>query len=184
MMTETVNRVEKLTAKQIECLALVPLYLSSKDIARVVGISNHTVDRRLKDAMHILNVGSRGEAARIYLRYIEAHPEAASRTGGYQGLVYQNEALARAPRSDELDAPHRSVDRRGAEVTDYTHDAEGLSFGQGEQAGLRWSVLAGVDRDNNLSAFVRVLVILTCAMAAIASFALLVNVAEGLSRLR
>lgn len=182
--SKPLERIKCLTTGQLDCLRLVSLHYSSKDIGRRLSISSHTVDSRIRDVLRTLNVANRAQAARMYDDYIKSCPSEADALVDYQRLIYQSPRLSFPRESRKTNVTHRSVDRRGAEVADFAHESEGTSFGRGEESGFRWSVLAGVDRDNDLSAFVRVLVILTCAMAAIAGFALLVNVAEGLSRLR
>lgn len=57
--------IAKLTDSQRAYLRLVLAHQSSKQIAQAFGISAHTVDKRIKEAMRILGVGSRIEAARI-----------------------------------------------------------------------------------------------------------------------
>ena len=54
-----------LTDGQRDCLRLVYNHMTSKDIARILGVSPHTVDMRLRTAMKTLSVGSRIEAARL-----------------------------------------------------------------------------------------------------------------------
>lgn len=63
--------------------------MSSKEIARELGISSHTVDRRLKDALPILGVASRHEAALLFERL--------AAEAGYQPLAYQSPALVAPP---------------------------------------------------------------------------------------
>ena len=63
------ERLNKLSEAQRICLRMVFMHMSSKDIARELGISPHTVDQRLKGAMQILGVDSRVEAARILARH-------------------------------------------------------------------------------------------------------------------
>ena len=58
----------QLTAKQRECLHLVVLRKSSKEIARILGISKPAVDQRLLSARRVLNASTRDEAALIYAR--------------------------------------------------------------------------------------------------------------------
>lgn len=58
--------VERLTAAQKECLRLVFRQMSSKDIAKTLGTSPHTVDNHIKSAIQKLNVANRREAA-LYL---------------------------------------------------------------------------------------------------------------------
>ena len=62
------SRVEQLTAKQRECLHLVVLRKSSKEIARILGISEPAVDQRLISARRVLNAATRDEAALSYAR--------------------------------------------------------------------------------------------------------------------
>ncbi|KKC25975.1 helix-turn-helix domain-containing protein [Sphingomonas sp. SRS2] len=57
--------IAKLTDSQRAYLRLVFAHQSSKQIAQTFHISAHTVDKRLKEAMRILGVNSRIEAARI-----------------------------------------------------------------------------------------------------------------------
>jgi len=59
------DRLSKLTESQRAYLRLVLAHNSSKQIAQHFGISAHTVDKRLKEAMKILGVTSRVDAARI-----------------------------------------------------------------------------------------------------------------------
>lgn len=74
-------RVARLTAGQRECLDLVDDHATSKEIARQLGISRHTVDARLRGAIQTLGVSSRREAAIIY--------RAAMQAQGYQPFAYQ-----------------------------------------------------------------------------------------------
>lgn len=75
-----------LTEGQKDCLRLVDDLLTSKEIARKLGISPFTVDQRLDAARRKLNAPSRKTAARIYL-------ELESRSLP-QPLVYYPEHLA------------------------------------------------------------------------------------------
>jgi DNA-binding CsgD family transcriptional regulator len=78
------DRVARLSDGQRQCLALVDQHLSSKEIALKLGISPHTVDQRVRQSLHILQVEKRGEAARLVA--------AAMRDGhdpAYQRLIHQ-----------------------------------------------------------------------------------------------
>lgn len=75
------ERIERLTDKQRECLRLVFMHRSSKEIARELGIGVDAVDQRIKTAMRTLDVESRTEAARM----LASHEG----MGPYQRLVYQ-----------------------------------------------------------------------------------------------
>jgi len=59
------DQISRLTDSQRAYLRLVLEHRSSKEIAQDFDISAHTVDKRIKEAMRILGVGSRIEAARI-----------------------------------------------------------------------------------------------------------------------
>ncbi len=82
------DRIQKLTDAQRVCLRMVLMHLSSKDIARELGISPHTVDQRLRMAIQTLGVANRFEAARILARYESQTP--------YQSAVYQTPHVAPA----------------------------------------------------------------------------------------
>ena len=71
----------KVTEGQRACLRMVLQHKSSKEIGRALGISSHTVDQRLKQAMKHLGASSRVEAARR-LAALEDGPE-------YQSLACQ-----------------------------------------------------------------------------------------------
>ena len=75
------DRIERLTEKQRECLRLVFMHRSSKEIARELGIGADAVDQRIKTAMRTLDVESRTDAARL----LASHEG----LGPYQRLVYQ-----------------------------------------------------------------------------------------------
>lgn len=59
-------KVERLTDKQRECMELVVMRKSSKEIARELGISKPTVDQRIASVRQIFGVNNRDEAAIIF----------------------------------------------------------------------------------------------------------------------
>ena len=73
-------RVARLSAGQLDCLRLVNDHLSSKEIAGELDISPHTVDQRIRGALHILGVERRSQAARIVAQH----------SGPYQRLIHQS----------------------------------------------------------------------------------------------
>ncbi|MFN7398580.1 MAG: LuxR C-terminal-related transcriptional regulator [Sandaracinobacter sp.] len=87
------SRVARLTAGQRECLFFVDDHATSKEIARQLGISRHTVDARLRGAIQTLGVSSRREAAVIY--------RAAMQAEGYQPFAYQSPQIVTGPREAE-----------------------------------------------------------------------------------
>jgi len=74
------QRVSRLTQGQLDCLRLVDQHLSSKEIATELQISPHTVDQRIRQALQILGVENRKQAARIVAQY----------SGPYQRLIHQS----------------------------------------------------------------------------------------------
>jgi DNA-binding CsgD family transcriptional regulator len=74
------QRVARLTPGQLDCLRLVDQHLSSKEIAAELNISPHTVDQRIRQALHILGVERRTQATRIVAQY----------SGPYQRLIHQS----------------------------------------------------------------------------------------------
>ncbi len=89
------ERIQKLTEAQRVCLRMVLMHLSSKDIARELGISPHTVDQRLRMAIQTLGVANRFEAARILAKY--------EGPATYQSAVYQTPHVAPTPVRDTVD---------------------------------------------------------------------------------
>jgi DNA-binding CsgD family transcriptional regulator len=76
----TGDRVARLTPAQLDCLLLVDQHLSSKEIAAELHISPHTVDQRIRQALAILGVERRSQAARVV----------AQANGPYQRLIHQS----------------------------------------------------------------------------------------------
>ena len=90
------DRVAQLSEGQRDCLRLVYKHMTSKDIARILNVSPHTVDMRLRTAMKTLAVANRIEAARML---VQSEGEA------YQALIYHPSELPTADDSAEMDAP-------------------------------------------------------------------------------
>lgn len=95
----SVEQSADLTEGQKACLRLVDKHHTSKEIARILGISPFTVDQRLDAARRKLNADSRKEAAKIF---------AGLDHGLSERLVYEPQGLeypALAGRSDEPSGP-------------------------------------------------------------------------------
>jgi DNA-binding CsgD family transcriptional regulator len=101
------ERVARLSAGQLDCLRLVDQLLSSKEIATELDISPHTVDQRIRQALAILGVERRAQAARIVARH----------RGPYQRLIHQSPYIepSPAPSHPEAAVGHqiRHADRAG-----------------------------------------------------------------------
>jgi DNA-binding CsgD family transcriptional regulator len=85
------ERVARLTEGQLECLRLVDEHLSSKEIAVKLGISPHTVDQRIRQALQTLGVPRRAQAARIVAQHSEP----------YQRLIHQAPYIETTPAAGE-----------------------------------------------------------------------------------
>lgn len=59
------DRVDRLTGRQKDCLQLVGEGYTSKQIGRMLGISSATVDNHIRATLEVLQVTSRAEAARM-----------------------------------------------------------------------------------------------------------------------
>ena len=73
------ERVARLSQGQLDALLLVDQHLSSKEIAVELGISPHTVDQRIRGALHVWGVERRSQAARLVAQV----------QGPYQRLIHQ-----------------------------------------------------------------------------------------------
>lgn len=106
-MVETERPFEELTDKQRECLRLAAEHMSSKEIARALGISASAVEQRLKYAVRTLGARDRREAARLFSRW-----EASCGETTYGAAVVPAEAAAAHPAftgaqaSDAWERPH------------------------------------------------------------------------------
>jgi DNA-binding CsgD family transcriptional regulator len=101
------DRVAKLSPGQLDCLLLVDQHFSSKEIAAELGISSHTVDQRIRQALQVLGVERRNQAARIV----------AQSNGAYQRLIHQSPYIPGEPQSGHPEAAVgfqiRHADRAG-----------------------------------------------------------------------
>jgi DNA-binding CsgD family transcriptional regulator len=68
-MTPTDRGFAELTDKQRDCLRLASQHMSSKEIARVLGISASAVEQRLKYAVRAVGARDRREAARLFSQW-------------------------------------------------------------------------------------------------------------------
>ena len=90
------NYISLLSVAQIETLRHVFEHKNSKEIARIMDVSPHTVDERVRRAIKKINVSNRVEAATILAR---------------QPLTYQMLDLGGHPLDDEAGAGRSSIRR-------------------------------------------------------------------------
>jgi DNA-binding CsgD family transcriptional regulator len=100
------NYISLLSVAQIETLRHVFEHKNSKEIARIMDVSPHTVDERVRRALKKLNVSNRIEAATILSRH-----GVFDQVTPYQPLTYQLIDLGAAPSAGEA-GPGRSSFRR------------------------------------------------------------------------
>ncbi|CAM8664158.1 MULTISPECIES: helix-turn-helix domain-containing protein [Sphingobium] len=100
-----------------QCLRLVAQGFNSKEIARQLHVSEHTVDQRVRTSLRKFGVPSRKEAARLFISVEQLSPQSDT----YQPLIYQSERLASDPepgsslaQPDRLDeqTKHKTLLRR------------------------------------------------------------------------
>jgi len=105
--TGAAARVARLSQGQLDCLLLVDQHLSSKEIAGRLGISPHTVDQRIRQALQVLAVERRTQAARMV----------AEHHGPYQRLIHQSPHIPGDPQTGHPEAAVgnqiRHADRAG-----------------------------------------------------------------------
>lgn len=97
MTHDPATLLASLSADQIETLRYVHARFSSKEIARILKVSPHTVDERVRKILRKLRVSSRVEAARMAASYgifKDVTP--------YQSLTYQTVTLADMPEAIEV----------------------------------------------------------------------------------
>jgi len=102
---KTAHLLDELTDKQREVLDLLVLHKTSKQIARELDISPHTVDQRIASARRKFAVETRGELAAAYMA---ALPEGASTTI-YERPVYQSSQVETAVNPRDEDAGSDTV---------------------------------------------------------------------------
>ena len=95
------QRVARLTAGQLDCLRLVDQHLSRRKSPPSSTFRPHTVDQRIRQALAILGVERRTQAARIVAQY----------SGPYQRLIHQSPYIER--RAQAATQKPRSVIRFG-----------------------------------------------------------------------
>ncbi|WP_339689331.1 helix-turn-helix transcriptional regulator [uncultured Parasphingorhabdus sp.] len=176
----TVSAAEKLNDGQRDCLRLVLAHHNSKEIARELGVSPHTVDQRLRIAMRIMEVPSRFEAARKFAAF-EADDQ-------YQPLIYQMPEVERGRKNGKLVSPteRTASDRTGSEddISNVDGNIAIMAFGRSETRRRRIPVPRYRGERNNLGTVARLGWILAIAIGSALSFGGLIAGLEALSRLK
>jgi DNA-binding CsgD family transcriptional regulator len=172
---DVADRVAKLSEGQLDCLRLVDQHLSSKEIAVELKISPHTVDQRIRQALAILGVDRRTQAARIVAQHSEP----------YQRLIHQSPHIEPvADRGNQRGAVSnqiRHADRAGRAW-------ESTGFNTEQRRGLSWSSLqlpfaTRSHPRNEMSVGLRLLWIVVIATGAAFSAGMYLAGLESLARL-
>ena len=172
---EIVERVSRLTPGQLDCLRLVDAHLSSKEIAVRLGISSHTVDQRIRQALQTLGVERRSQAARLVAQHC----------GTYQRLIHQ------PPHIETRGEPGESGSAIGEQIR-HADRAGKIRGGAGsiteQEPGSFWSSLqlpVATRRHprNEMSVGLRLLWIVTIATGAAFSAGMYLAGLESLARL-
>lgn len=142
--------VAQLTDGQRDCLRLVYRHMTSKDIARALDISPHTVDMRLRTAMKTLAVASRIDAARVLV-------DAEGQSDVYQSLIYQSPDVADDADTVTMAAPVSTNDQTADQqiLPRFSPVHEPPAGGPPRPAGASFdddAKMSGYDRDDELSA--------------------------------
>ena len=172
-------RVARLSAGQRQCLALVDEHLSSKEIALRLGISPHTVDQRIRQALQILGVEKRGEAARMVAKVRRSSDDPA-----YQRLIHQ------PPYIDAIPAPGHQDGAVGQQIRQTGRAGESSLAGieTEQRPSKRWASLSlpistRSQSSNELSVAARLLWIVLIAVGAAFSAGMYLAGLESLSRM-
>lgn len=176
--------IERLTPGQLDVIERVALLMSSKEIARELGISHNTVDQRIKRIQTILNVRTRADAARMYLATQDSRAERASEVCGK--LVHQFPDLPANENSFHQQASPSEWNPVGGGHDNVLRQSQAAYFAQGfepKKSDPWYSVLLEAHPKNELSAAARTIVILIIMTLSVITVGAVVNIAEGLSRL-
>lgn len=165
-------RLARLTEGQRTCLRMVLAHKSSKDIARTLGISRHTVDQRLKLAMKCLGAAGRVEAAQIH----------AQLEGAYQPLAYQSPDIADLAGFEML-GPSAGGSRQAASVGAMREERAAFTVDLPERRPARLPLPLGGGAPNDLTAWQRLGWILAIVVLTALVFGIFVTGLEALSRL-
>lgn len=167
----------------MDVLKGVAQYKSSKEIARELKISPHTVDQRMKRIQAILDVSTRFEAARLYMTSLGNLPDDEFLCGD---LVYQSSALFINDLQLHNEPPLGEWNPVGGGEQPSLRETQAQYFAGDfhEQRHRSWfSVLTEANRSNELSPTARTITIVLIMLLSLLVMGALVSLAEGLSRI-
>ena len=168
------SRIARLSSGQLDCLKLVNAHYSSKEIAAELRISPHTVDQRIRGALHILGVERRSQAARLV----------AEHRGPYQRLIHQSPHIE----SDDTDSQSAGAVRFQIRHADRAGEDERAGFRTEQRAvtlapSLPLPIATRSNPRNEMSVGQRLFWIAAIAIGAAFSAGMYLAGLESLSRL-
>lgn len=173
------SQFSKLNDGQRQCLRLVLAHLNSKEIGRELDISPHTVDQRLRQAMKLLEVSSRFEAARKFAEHEGAE--------AYQPLIYQSSDVEKIQESETVGL---SVERNDMDDTEVStklsvvgDSASAAIFEKPHTRSDRLPFPRFRGEKNTLTTWERIGWIIVIAIGSAVSFGGILSGLEALSRL-
>ncbi len=175
-------KMARLTEGELICLRMVAGGMRSKQIARRVGISPHTVDARLKLACQKLGTRSRFVAANM-INELKTNMGEVTITPPNANPVYES-----LNPLDHCLAGHKSSSAREGDRSDDLEKHRSRQLETHGDSGRGWFKLNDpiaklLGSENRLSIGEGLLIICAIALASAFAFGLLVNGAIGLSRM-
>jgi len=176
------SRLDRLTPGHRECLLLVDQHLSSKEIALRLSISPHTVDQRIRQALQILGVERRRDAARMIAA--AAVPTPRSETARYQRLIHQPPHIDSTPGASQKEWAVSHQIRHA----DRAREASSAGVNSEQNPAGHWSSLplpfsTRSHPSNEMSVGIRLLWIVLIAIGAAFSAGMYLAGLESLSRM-
>ena len=170
------HSIDLLSAGQRDCLRLVYQHKSSKEIARELDISPHTVDQRLRVAMRKLGVNNRKKAALMFAT--------ASDDTVYQSLRYQSPQIAAAISTPHDRTRNDQARNRGGKVEHVLREQQQpyAVFSDAKPSGSRFSLPGLGGRANDLTILEKLAWIVGISFAAALSYGAIISGLEALSR--
>jgi DNA-binding CsgD family transcriptional regulator len=164
--------IERLTARHRDCLQLVAMNHSTKEIAKKLSLSPNTVDGYISDAREILGASSRRDAARIFRTFSdEKSPQ--SLRGDFSRV-----SSSYGSRSTVMGGPKNDL-RDAASLQDGTQPA--MVGMPSQDDSFHW--FRGKREHNSLSSRQRIMWIAAASVAASFIFLAALNIIDTLARL-
>jgi DNA-binding CsgD family transcriptional regulator len=182
--TTQFSRIERLTKAQLEVLERVALRRTSKEIARELGVSPVTVDQRVKRAQSILGANNRSEAARILISARGAGWPTQSLV--YDKTIYDSSGLFEPSNVSEQQPSAGEWNPAVGGDAEHLRQTQALYFsGLPDESAKRSldTVLDEIRRPASLTPATKTIIIIAIMIFTLVAFAMLVSLAEGLSRI-